>query len=192
MTIKQHILHLQLDADNSYTAGQLTFLPSQEPLYIGGIPGNSSPYFSAFSMMLPASSHVFLLSWQRWWSNLWIISKAYPTLSGWQRWRKQLAAMNTFQGSPCHITAAAACPKPVIYKPLLRECINLKSAKNQERGWRAHLSSWVLNFHWWIIRCYWPIMGHQVGWNGIQFKAGILPRENLFSLHCFTSLPMVW
>ncbi|XP_040840615.1 laminin subunit alpha-3 isoform X1 [Ochotona curzoniae] len=40
VTIKQHILHLQLDADNSYTAGQLTFLPSQEPLYIGGIPAN--------------------------------------------------------------------------------------------------------------------------------------------------------
>ncbi|XP_046289595.1 laminin subunit alpha-3 isoform X1 [Marmota monax] len=42
VTIKQHILHLELDTDNSYTAGQLTLLPdnSQETLHIGGVPAN--------------------------------------------------------------------------------------------------------------------------------------------------------
>ncbi|XP_073926279.1 laminin subunit alpha-3 isoform X3 [Castor canadensis] len=42
VTIKQHILHLQLDTDNSYTAGQLTFLPNstQGLLHIGGVPAN--------------------------------------------------------------------------------------------------------------------------------------------------------
>lgn len=40
VTIKQHILHLELDADNSYTAGRLPFPPAstQEPLHIGGVP----------------------------------------------------------------------------------------------------------------------------------------------------------
>ncbi|XP_075389015.1 laminin subunit alpha-3 [Tenrec ecaudatus] len=42
VTIKQHILHLELDTDNSYTAGQLAFPPAntQEPLHIGAIPDN--------------------------------------------------------------------------------------------------------------------------------------------------------
>ncbi|XP_077634366.1 laminin subunit alpha-3 isoform X1 [Crocuta crocuta] len=42
VTIKQHILHLELDTENRYTAGRLPFPPSstQEPLYIGGIPAN--------------------------------------------------------------------------------------------------------------------------------------------------------
>ncbi|XP_045705786.1 laminin subunit alpha-3 isoform X2 [Phyllostomus hastatus] len=42
VTIKQHILQLELDADNNYTAGQLPFPPAstQEPLYIGGVPAN--------------------------------------------------------------------------------------------------------------------------------------------------------
>ncbi|EHB10219.1 Laminin subunit alpha-3 [Heterocephalus glaber] len=42
VTIKQHILHLELDKDNSYTAGELTF-PShstQVSLHIGGVPAN--------------------------------------------------------------------------------------------------------------------------------------------------------
>ncbi|XP_023386607.1 laminin subunit alpha-3-like [Pteropus vampyrus] len=42
VTIKQHILHLELDTDNSYTAGRLPFPPTstQEPLHIGGVPAN--------------------------------------------------------------------------------------------------------------------------------------------------------
>lgn len=42
VTIKQHILHLELDTDNSYTAGQLPFPPAstQEPLHVGGVPAN--------------------------------------------------------------------------------------------------------------------------------------------------------
>ncbi|ELW48958.1 Laminin subunit alpha-3 [Tupaia chinensis] len=42
VTIKQHLLHLELDADSSYTVGQLAFPPvsSQEPLHIGGVPGD--------------------------------------------------------------------------------------------------------------------------------------------------------
>ncbi|XP_055994419.1 laminin subunit alpha-3 [Sorex fumeus] len=42
VTIKQHILHLELDSDNSYTAGRLPFPPAstQEPLHIGGVPAN--------------------------------------------------------------------------------------------------------------------------------------------------------
>ncbi|XP_016022014.2 laminin subunit alpha-3 isoform X2 [Rousettus aegyptiacus] len=42
VTIKQHILHLELDTDNSYTAGRLSFPPAstQEPLHIGGVPAN--------------------------------------------------------------------------------------------------------------------------------------------------------
>lgn len=42
VTIKQHILHLELDADSSYTAGRLPFPPAntQEPLHIGGVPDN--------------------------------------------------------------------------------------------------------------------------------------------------------
>ncbi|XP_006835184.1 PREDICTED: laminin subunit alpha-3 [Chrysochloris asiatica] len=42
VTIKQHILHLGLDTDNNYTAGQLTFPPgsTQEPLHIGNVPAN--------------------------------------------------------------------------------------------------------------------------------------------------------
>ncbi|XP_053062266.1 laminin subunit alpha-3 isoform X2 [Acinonyx jubatus] len=42
VTIKQHILHLELDTENSYTAGRLPFPPAstQEPLYIGGIPAH--------------------------------------------------------------------------------------------------------------------------------------------------------
>ncbi|XP_023597830.1 laminin subunit alpha-3 isoform X2 [Trichechus manatus latirostris] len=42
VTIKQHILHLELDTDNSYTAGRLAFPPAstQEPLHIGDIPAN--------------------------------------------------------------------------------------------------------------------------------------------------------
>lgn len=40
VTIKQHILHLELDAENSYTAGRLPFPPAdtREPLHIGGVP----------------------------------------------------------------------------------------------------------------------------------------------------------
>ncbi|KAM5304312.1 laminin subunit alpha-3 isoform 1-T1 [Glossophaga mutica] len=42
VTITQHILHLELDADNSYAAGRLPFPPAgtQEPLYIGGVPAD--------------------------------------------------------------------------------------------------------------------------------------------------------
>ncbi|KAM5219505.1 laminin subunit alpha-3 isoform 2-T2 [Hipposideros larvatus] len=42
VTIKQHILHLELDTDNSYTAGRLPFpsASTQEPLHIGGVPAN--------------------------------------------------------------------------------------------------------------------------------------------------------
>lgn len=42
VTIKQHILHLELDTENSYTAGRIPFPPAstQEPLYIGGIPAH--------------------------------------------------------------------------------------------------------------------------------------------------------
>ncbi|XP_042095481.1 laminin subunit alpha-3 isoform X1 [Ovis aries] len=42
VTIKQHILHLKLDADDSYTAGRHPFPPARplERLYIGGVPGN--------------------------------------------------------------------------------------------------------------------------------------------------------
>ncbi|XP_045881270.1 laminin subunit alpha-3 isoform X2 [Meles meles] len=40
VTIKQHILHLELDAESSYTAGRLPFPPAdtREPLHIGGVP----------------------------------------------------------------------------------------------------------------------------------------------------------
>lgn len=42
VTIKKHILHLELDTENSYTAGQLPFPPAsaREPLHIGGVPAN--------------------------------------------------------------------------------------------------------------------------------------------------------
>ncbi|XP_042765553.1 laminin subunit alpha-3 isoform X1 [Panthera leo] len=42
VTVKQHILHLELDTENSYTAGRLPFPPAstQEPLHIGGIPAH--------------------------------------------------------------------------------------------------------------------------------------------------------
>ncbi|XP_066102434.1 laminin subunit alpha-3 isoform X1 [Saccopteryx bilineata] len=42
VTLKQHILHLELDADSRYTAGRLPFPPAgtQEPLHIGGVPAN--------------------------------------------------------------------------------------------------------------------------------------------------------
>ncbi|XP_023063546.1 laminin subunit alpha-3 isoform X2 [Piliocolobus tephrosceles] len=42
VTIKQHILHLELDTDSSYTAGQIPFPPgsTQEPLHLGGAPAN--------------------------------------------------------------------------------------------------------------------------------------------------------
>ncbi|XP_017739471.1 PREDICTED: laminin subunit alpha-3 [Rhinopithecus bieti] len=42
VTIKQHILHLELDTDSSYTAGQIPFPPAstQEPLHLGGAPDN--------------------------------------------------------------------------------------------------------------------------------------------------------
>ncbi|XP_028615306.1 laminin subunit alpha-3 [Grammomys surdaster] len=40
VSIRQHILHLELDTDNSYTAGQLSFPPNstQGSLHIGGVP----------------------------------------------------------------------------------------------------------------------------------------------------------
>ncbi|XP_037662307.1 laminin subunit alpha-3 isoform X2 [Choloepus didactylus] len=42
VTIKQNLLHLEVDADKSYTAGRLIFPPAstQEPLHIGGVPAN--------------------------------------------------------------------------------------------------------------------------------------------------------
>nr|XP_035126645.2 LOW QUALITY PROTEIN: laminin subunit alpha-3 [Callithrix jacchus] len=42
VTIKQHILHLELDTDSSFTAGQMPFPPAstQEPLHLGGVPAN--------------------------------------------------------------------------------------------------------------------------------------------------------
>ncbi|XP_012300471.3 laminin subunit alpha-3 isoform X2 [Aotus nancymaae] len=42
VTIKQHILRLELDTDSSFTAGQMPFLPAstQEPLHLGGVPAN--------------------------------------------------------------------------------------------------------------------------------------------------------
>ncbi|XP_074208255.1 laminin subunit alpha-3 isoform X2 [Camelus bactrianus] len=42
VTVKQHILHLELDADNSYTAGRLPLPPARtrERLHIGGVPAN--------------------------------------------------------------------------------------------------------------------------------------------------------
>lgn len=40
VSIKQHTLHLELDTDNSYTAGQLSFPPNSTrgSLHIGGVP----------------------------------------------------------------------------------------------------------------------------------------------------------
>lgn len=45
VTMKHHTLHLQLDADSSYTARRLTFLPASmhEPLHIGGVPAHLQP-----------------------------------------------------------------------------------------------------------------------------------------------------
>nr|XP_025862311.1 laminin subunit alpha-3 [Vulpes vulpes] len=42
VTIKQHIVHLELDSENSYTTGRLPFpsASTQEPLHVGGIPAN--------------------------------------------------------------------------------------------------------------------------------------------------------
>ncbi|XP_017354061.1 laminin subunit alpha-3 isoform X4 [Cebus imitator] len=42
VTIKQHILSLELDTDSSFTAGQMPFPPAstQEPLHLGGVPAN--------------------------------------------------------------------------------------------------------------------------------------------------------
>ncbi|XP_053427342.1 laminin subunit alpha-3 isoform X2 [Nycticebus coucang] len=42
VTLKQHILHLELDTDSNYVAGQLTFPPAgtPEPLHLGGVPAN--------------------------------------------------------------------------------------------------------------------------------------------------------
>ncbi|KAM6218699.1 laminin subunit alpha-3 [Rhynchocyon petersi] len=42
VTLKQHILHLALDTDNSYTAGPLTFPPAgtEETVHIGDVPAN--------------------------------------------------------------------------------------------------------------------------------------------------------
>uniref|UniRef100_A0A8C6RC99 Laminin, alpha 3 n=1 Tax=Nannospalax galili TaxID=1026970 RepID=A0A8C6RC99_NANGA len=42
VSIKQHILHLELDSDNSYTAGQFSFPANSTPgsLHIGGVPAN--------------------------------------------------------------------------------------------------------------------------------------------------------
>ncbi|KAK2509506.1 hypothetical protein MC885_005672 [Smutsia gigantea] len=42
VTIKQRTLHLELDADNSYSAGRRPFPPAstREPLHIGGVPAN--------------------------------------------------------------------------------------------------------------------------------------------------------
>nr|XP_012300471.2 laminin subunit alpha-3 isoform X2 [Aotus nancymaae] len=42
VTIKQHILRLELDTDSSFTAGQMPFPPAstQEPLHLGGVPAN--------------------------------------------------------------------------------------------------------------------------------------------------------
>ncbi|XP_012657470.1 laminin subunit alpha-3 [Otolemur garnettii] len=42
VTLKQHILHLELDTDSNYVAGQLTLPPAgtQEPLHLGGVPAN--------------------------------------------------------------------------------------------------------------------------------------------------------
>ncbi|KAM5221986.1 laminin subunit alpha-3 [Ctenodactylus gundi] len=42
VTIKQHILHLELDKGNRYTAGRFSLLPDSTPasLYIGGVPAN--------------------------------------------------------------------------------------------------------------------------------------------------------
>ncbi|CAO2593301.1 Laminin subunit alpha-3 [Lemmus lemmus] len=40
VSIKQHVLHLKLDTDSSYSAGQLSFPPNstQGALHIGGVP----------------------------------------------------------------------------------------------------------------------------------------------------------
>ncbi|XP_074239777.1 laminin subunit alpha-3 isoform X2 [Saimiri boliviensis] len=42
VTIKQHFLHLELDTDSSFTAGQMPFPPAstQEPLHLGGVPAD--------------------------------------------------------------------------------------------------------------------------------------------------------
>ncbi|XP_032149077.1 laminin subunit alpha-3 isoform X4 [Sapajus apella] len=42
VTIKQHILSLELDTDSSFTAGRMPFPPAstQEPLHLGGVPAN--------------------------------------------------------------------------------------------------------------------------------------------------------
>ncbi|KAM8949434.1 laminin subunit alpha-3 isoform 2-T2 [Lycaon pictus] len=42
VTIKQHIVHLELDSENSYTTGRLPFpsASTQEPIHVGGIPAN--------------------------------------------------------------------------------------------------------------------------------------------------------
>ncbi|XP_008067568.2 laminin subunit alpha-3 [Carlito syrichta] len=55
VTIKQHILHLELDTDSSYTAGQLLFPPvsTQEPLHLGGVPANLT------TLMLPVWKSYF-------------------------------------------------------------------------------------------------------------------------------------
>ncbi|EPY78193.1 hypothetical protein CB1_001112007 [Camelus ferus] len=44
VTVKQHILHLELDADNNYTAGRLPLPPARtrERLHIGGVPGKQN------------------------------------------------------------------------------------------------------------------------------------------------------
>ncbi|XP_054579702.1 laminin subunit alpha-3 isoform X4 [Eptesicus fuscus] len=55
VTIKQHVLHLALDADSSYTAGRQPFPPArtQEPLHLGSIPADwkapEPPVWNPFS-----------------------------------------------------------------------------------------------------------------------------------------------
>ena len=139
VTIKQHILHLELDADNSYTAGQLPFPPAgtQEPLYIGGVPGN---LVMTSTPCCPMSAlNISLLTRQMRYSSPRVIGRAAVDCAGGNgeglccsSWGHPAAAMGTFHGSPGHIAAASSCPTPVIYKPLVKGCLD-QEARYQQR-----------------------------------------------------------
>lgn len=110
-------------------------------------------------------------------------------------WGHPAAAIGTFHGSPGHIAAASSCPTPVIYKPLVRGCLNQEARYQQRiRKGAEELASplQALSFPGELLSFVGPGWGSQAGWDGDRFKTGILPEESLVILHCFMSLQIVW
>lgn len=118
VTIKQHIVHLELDSEHSYTAGRHPFSPARtkEHLHIGDVPGNSCADFpptSALNISILPDRCTALAS---------RVSSGQPLAGQWRHWGPFSSLWGTPIVSNRHLSQQ---PRPRGYCCLLPQTYNL-------------------------------------------------------------------